>query len=76
MCIRFFASDYTITEIKKNGALPNSNADLIKKVFNWSEVHLSEVTSYKIHIFEKKSGVQMLISKSLNVLLVILHFVV
>jgi hypothetical protein len=21
-----------------------------KKVFNWSEVHLSEVTSYKIHI--------------------------
>ena len=22
---------------------------MLKKVFNWSEVHLSEVTSYKIH---------------------------
>ena len=23
--------------------------NMLKKVFNWSEVHLSEVTSYKIH---------------------------
>ena len=25
---------------------------VMKKVFNWSELHLSEVTSYKIHILE------------------------
>ena len=24
----------------------------MKEVFNWSELHLSEVTSYKIHILE------------------------
>ena len=28
---------------------PKSDANMLKKVFNWSEVHLSEVTSYKIH---------------------------
>ena len=26
----------------------------LKKVFNWSEVHLSEVTSYKIHTLVRK----------------------
>ena len=25
---------------------------MLKKVFNWSEVHLYEVTSYKIHTLE------------------------
>ena len=25
---------------------------MLKKVFNWSEVHLSEVTFYKIHTLE------------------------
>ena len=28
--------------------------NMLKKVFNWSEVHLSEVTSYKIHNLEAK----------------------
>ena len=26
----------------------------VEKVFNWSEVHLSEVTSYKVHILVVK----------------------
>ena len=29
---------------------------VIKKVFNWSELHLSEVTSYKIHILTTDLG--------------------
>ena len=29
---------------------PKVMTNMLKKVFNWSEVHLSEVTSYKIHI--------------------------
>ena len=29
--------------------------DQCKSVFNWSEVHLSEVTSYKIHILTRSS---------------------
>ena len=28
---------------------PKVMASMLKKVFNWSEVHLSEITSYKIH---------------------------
>ena len=28
--------------------------NMLKKVFNWSEVHLSEVTSYKIHTLEER----------------------
>jgi hypothetical protein len=28
---------------------PKVMTNMLKKVFNWSEVHLSEVTSYKIH---------------------------
>ena len=28
---------------------PKVITNMLKKVFNWSEVHLSEVTSYKIH---------------------------
>ena len=28
-------------------------ANMLKKVFNWSEVHLSEVTFYKIHTLAK-----------------------
>ena len=28
---------------------PKSDDKYAQKVFNWSEVHLSEVTSYKIH---------------------------
>ena len=31
------------------GATANPPKSDNKKVFNWSEVHLSEVTSYKIH---------------------------
>ena len=29
--------------------------DMLNKVFNWSEVHLSEMTWYKIHTLEEKS---------------------
>jgi hypothetical protein len=28
---------------------PKVMTNMLKKVFNWSEFHLSEVTSYKIH---------------------------
>ena len=28
---------------------PKVTTNVLKKVFNWSEVHLSEVTPYKIH---------------------------
>ena len=31
---------------------PKSDDKYVEKVFNWSEVHLSEVTSYKIHTLE------------------------
>jgi hypothetical protein len=30
---------------------------VMKKVFNWSELHRFEVTSYKIHILEKESKI-------------------
>ena len=32
---------------------PKVMTNMLKKVFNWSEVHLSEVTSYKIHTLEQ-----------------------
>ena len=28
--------------------------NMLKKVFNWSEVHLSEMTCYKIHTLSKE----------------------
>ena len=31
---------------------PKVMTNMLKKVFNWSEVHLSKVTSYKIHTLE------------------------
>jgi hypothetical protein len=30
--------------------------NMLKKVFNWSKVHLSEVTFYKIHTLIKNLG--------------------
>jgi hypothetical protein len=46
---------------------------VMKKVFNWSELHLSEVTSYKIHIlkvatFEFKFRFNLLFAKYLSYL--------
>ena len=32
---------------------PKVMTNMLKKVFNWSEVRLSEVTSYKIHTLEE-----------------------
>ena len=31
---------------------PKSEDKYVEKVFNWSEVHLSEMTCYKIHTLE------------------------
>ena len=31
---------------------PKVMTNMLKKVFNWSKVHLSDVTSYKIHTLE------------------------
>ena len=36
---------------------PKVMTNMLKKVFNWSEVHLSEVTSYKIYILGSSSTV-------------------
>ena len=35
---------------------PKVMANTVNKVFNWSEVHLSEVTSYQIHTLERGVG--------------------
>ena len=33
---------------------PKSEDKYVEKVFNWSEVYLSEMTCYKIHTFREK----------------------
>ena len=33
---------------------PKVMTNMLKKVFNWSEVHLSEMTCYKIHTLKVK----------------------
>ena len=52
---------------------PQVMTKMLKKVFNWSEVHLSEVTFYKIHTlidFSKKlemiQSANILLFKNLN----------
>ena len=40
---------YYVISFLKKGVLYKGKYGMLKKVFNWSEVHLSEVTSYKIH---------------------------
>ena len=42
--------DFVIAEYNSNHA--KSEEKYVVKVFNWSEVHLSEMTCYKIHTLE------------------------
>ena len=39
--------------------------NMLKKVFNWSEVYLSEMTCYKIHFFKVKNFKEVRDKKSL-----------
>ena len=45
----FFEQQQTHWGVGQQQTHPKVMTNMLKKVFNWSEVHLSEVTSYKIH---------------------------
>ena len=45
----FVRSHFEKMKLQQQQTHPKVMTNMLKKVFNWSEFHLSEVTSYKIH---------------------------